>query len=92
MASNHSFIQGGVSTLPSSFQGIKKAPWRGSMYEQAIVIILIDNQSFFFLSKLTNVSGDFGGYKGFHASYYIKPHIFNLSVSNKVSHLISPKI
>ncbi|OQP61472.1 hypothetical protein A3860_31590 [Niastella vici] len=56
MASNHSFIQGGVSTLPSFFLGIKKAPWRGSIYEQAIVIILIDNQSFFFLLKITSVS------------------------------------
>jgi hypothetical protein len=45
MASNHSFIQGGVSTLPS-FLGIKKAPWRGSMYEQAIVINLITKVSF----------------------------------------------
>jgi len=53
MASNHSFIQGGVSTLPSFFcmYGHKKSSLAGSMYEQAIVIVLIVNQSFFFNLK-----------------------------------------
>jgi hypothetical protein len=52
MASNHSFIQGGVSTLPSfCTYGHKKSSLAGSMYEQAIVIVLIVNQSFFFNLK-----------------------------------------
>jgi hypothetical protein len=69
MASNHSFIQGGVSTLPSFCMGIKKAPDSGSMYEQAIVIISMINQSFFFLSNQTSVSRNSAFATGLQAKY-----------------------
>jgi hypothetical protein len=80
MASNHSFIQGGVSTLPS-FLGIKK-PRRIGDYEQAIVIILIDNQSFFFLLKITSVSSQLRDKLALKSSYYYILHVFVFNKTN----------